>query len=287
MKKKIILASFAALSAVVALPLLSAFEAHIINVTARIENALSVNTNPIDFGTVFPQEQLDRRFEVVLSDSFERENRVNDVEYIIRQKPKCGWTINNGQELVGETQSGHVDDNGNFSCPRPTVDTPPVSGAQYGQLPLLCRYLSKHELTPDPTRDLQGNPIPDNDGSLNAFHEIGSMATGKWVWNDVRGRLAKTDKDRQDIWNLDLKVPCFGGHCAQDWNNFVRGINQEADPNKFIQPQELEHKVFGCDVWVEVKGVSPMPIIQETPNTTTSISSSPSIAGISTSPTLA
>lgn len=254
MKKKIILASFAALSAVVALPLLSAFEAHIINVTARIENALAVNTIPIDFGTVFPQEQLDRRFDVRLSGSFMQEDRVDDVEYIIRQKPKCGWTINNGQELVGETQSGHVDDNGNFSCPRPTVDTPPVSGAQYGQLPLLCRYLSKHKIRDNET-------TAENDGSLPAFHEIGSMATDKWVWNDVHGRLAKSENDFFDIWNLDLKVPCFGGHCAQDWAKFVTDINPQADPNKFIQPQELEHKIFGCDVWVEVTGVSRFPII--------------------------
>lgn len=261
MKKKIILASFAALSAVVALPLLSAFEAHIINVTARIENALKVDTNPIDFGTVFPQEQLDRRFEVALSGSFMDAGRVDDVEYIIRQKPKCGWTDNNGETLVGGTKSGHVNDNGIMHCPiEEALPNPDLTGhpnAVYGQLPLLCRYLSKHEMTGNTQDD---EPLGENDGSLNAFHEIGSMATGKWVWNDVRGRLAKTDRDHQDIWNLDLKVPCFGGHCAQDWHNFVKGINQEADPNKFIEDPKNEHKVFGCDVWVEVAGVSPMPI---------------------------
>lgn len=276
MKKKIILASFAALSAVVALPLLSAFEAHIINVTARIENALAVNTIPIDFGTVFPQEQLDRRFDVRLSGSFMDEKRVDDVEYIIRQKPKCGWTDNNGEILVGGTKSGHVDDNGIMHCPiEEALPNPDLTGhpnAKYGQLPLLCRYLSKHKIRDNET-------TAENDQSLNAFHEIGSIVGGKWVWNDVHGRLAKSENDLFDIWNLDLKVPCFGGHCAQDWHDFVKDINPDADPNKFIENPELEHKVFGCDVWIEVTGVSEKPI--------TGISSSPSIAGVATTPTIA
>ena len=53
------------------IPMFAAFEAHVINVTARIENALSVNTDPISFGTVFPQEELDRLIRLSLSKSFE------------------------------------------------------------------------------------------------------------------------------------------------------------------------------------------------------------------------
>lgn len=258
MKKKIILASFAALSAVVALPLLSAFEAHIINVTAQIENALSVDTHSLTFGTVFPQEKLDRFFDISLSQSFEDEQKADDVNYIIRQKPKCGWTTDEGEILVGETQSGHVDDEGRFSCPSPTVDTPPIIGAVWGQLPLLCRYLSKHEMTHDHMINPDGTQTLDNDDSLNAFHEIGSMTTGTWVWTDVKGRLAKSENDYLDTWDLDLKVPCFEGHCAQDWDNFVHTANPNSNvnPNSFIQPITNEHKVFGCDIWVEVTGVS-------------------------------
>lgn len=36
----------------------SAYEAHLINVTAHVENALEVDTTAIDFGTVFPEEFL-------------------------------------------------------------------------------------------------------------------------------------------------------------------------------------------------------------------------------------
>ena len=43
MVKKILLAGVAGLAVVVSVAALSAFEAHIINVTAKIENALSVN----------------------------------------------------------------------------------------------------------------------------------------------------------------------------------------------------------------------------------------------------
>jgi len=67
----------------------SAFEAHIINVTAHIENALAVDPEPIQFGTVFPQEYLLRDFSINLSESFIGEERVDDVNYVIKQKTKC------------------------------------------------------------------------------------------------------------------------------------------------------------------------------------------------------
>src|SRR3989344_1380301 len=50
--------------------LISAFEAHVINVTAEIENSVLTSVSEITYGTVFPQEQLDEQFEVDLSQSF-------------------------------------------------------------------------------------------------------------------------------------------------------------------------------------------------------------------------
>src|SRR3989338_11339049 len=89
---KKVLFGFAAITLVVAsFPLFAAFEAHVINVTARIENALNVDTKPIQFGTVFPQEQLDRNIVVGLSQSFIDEPNADDVTYVIKQKPKC-WS---------------------------------------------------------------------------------------------------------------------------------------------------------------------------------------------------
>jgi len=88
MTKKIILGLVAVVVVVGGVAGMSAYEAHVINVTAKIENALSVAVEHIDFGTVFPQEYLVRPLEIALSGSFIEEDRADDVEYVIKQKPK-------------------------------------------------------------------------------------------------------------------------------------------------------------------------------------------------------
>ncbi|MBI2098280.1 MAG: VWA domain-containing protein [Candidatus Wildermuthbacteria bacterium] len=251
MKKKIILAAIALVAVAGGVAGLSAFEAHVINVTAKIENALRVPTEPIDFGTVFPQEELDRTFDVALSQSFLDENRVDDVEYAIRQKPKCGVTTDNGQTLVGPTGTGHVsldsEDQVVIDCgPAPRDLT---TGETWDVLPLLCPYLSKHEITEDGSET-------NNDSDVPAFHEPWTFSNHQVVWTEALGRLSKLAGDTLDTWNLDLKVPCFGGNCAQDWEAFVTGINASATPAQYVQPIAEEHKVFGCDLWIEVNGVS-------------------------------
>ena len=88
MNKKILLSLGAILAMVAGIAGMAAYEAHVINVTAHIENALTVDTTPIEFGTVFPQEYLERGFTINLSSSFLAADRVDDVEYVIKQKPK-------------------------------------------------------------------------------------------------------------------------------------------------------------------------------------------------------
>jgi hypothetical protein len=259
MKKKIVFALVAAGTAVAVLPLFAAFEAHVINVTAKIENALSVPLESINFGTVFPQEHLNLPLDVALSQSFLDETRVDDVEYIIRQKPKCGVTSDNGTVLVGPTWTGHV--NVDPTTGEVTIDCDAdqpdglqlVIGEVAGLLPSLCEYISKH---PDEDESQQ------NDGSLNSFHMpysvVGNGTDTPFAiaWNDTLGRLAKSDSDLVDDWTIDLAVPCFGDHCAQDWAAFVESVNPGADPDKFVQDINNEHKIFGCNLWVEVTGVS-------------------------------
>ena len=63
--KKDFVGSLTLLAVVVAIPMFSAFEAWMN--TLKIENALSVNTNSINFGTVFPQEHLDQPLSVALT----------------------------------------------------------------------------------------------------------------------------------------------------------------------------------------------------------------------------
>jgi len=73
----------------------SAFEAHTINVTAHVENALLVDTLAVAYGTVFPQEFIKETRTIDLSDSFKDQNgngvaddldaafagRVNQIKY--------------------------------------------------------------------------------------------------------------------------------------------------------------------------------------------------------------
>lgn len=247
MLKKLLFGASAAVVAVASVPMFAAFEAHVINVTARIENALAVSPEEIRFGTVFPEEQLDKSLTVKFSESFLAEENADDVDYIIRQKPKCGITSQNGEMLdFASTKSGEPKlgptDIPFIDCgepPRPTT-----TGETWGPLPLLCPYLSKH---PD--------NVPANDGSLNAFHDIGQFSLtqkGQFIWKDVNGRLAKSENDFVDVWNIDLKVPCFKGSCAQD---DLVPAEYEADPND-------EHKIFGCDLWIEVRGISRTPILR-------------------------
>ncbi|TSC82177.1 MAG: Ig-like, group 2, partial [Parcubacteria group bacterium Gr01-1014_20] len=106
--KKLLIGFGAVAIALVGASMFAAFEAHVVNVTARIENALSVPTTRITFGTVFPQEHLNKPLQVSLSQSFLDEDRVDDIEYFIRQKPKCAITEQDGTVLVGEAVAGHV-----------------------------------------------------------------------------------------------------------------------------------------------------------------------------------
>ncbi len=252
--KKLLVGFGAIAIAVVGASMFAAFEAHVVNVTATIENALTVPTESITFGTVFPQEHLNQPLEVRLSDSFIAEGRVDDVDYFIRQKPKCGVTTLDGRTLVeGSTQTGHIVVNPTapngytVDCGTSKVAFDPQTH-MYGVLPMLCPYISKH---PDDT------PVK-NDGSQNSFHQPFTIVNGGINWNDTKGHLAKSQQDTVDNWTIDLAVPCFGGYCAQDWSDFVKRIsgNPDINPADYIQPKDNEHKVFGCDLWVEVGGIS-------------------------------
>ena len=247
--RRFFLILFISLSIIAFIPLFAAFEAHVVNVTAKIENALQVPLEAIDFGTVFPQEELDKPLRVMLSESFLAEDRVDDVEYFIRQKPKCGVTTENGTVLVGPTGTGEVvvtgSDSYEIDCGPPP--RPLEGGEIWSLLPDLCQYLSKH---PDQS------PEPGNDESLNSFHKPFVVSGGNILWTDTHGELRKSIFDVVDEWLIDLAVPCFGGNCAQDWEDFVHGHNPAADPQQYVQPLENEHKIFGCNLWVEVSGVS-------------------------------
>jgi hypothetical protein len=217
--KKVLLALLAGFVVVVSLPLVAAYEAHVINVTAKIENALYVHPESQIFGTVFPQEKLFGSFFVTTSESFSAENqtRVKSIDYVIKQKPKpkdtkdAKWCHENLPE--GYYQN-------------PPIITPLPDEYLAKCYPVLCYYLSK---LPDNV------PSPGNDKGLPSYHPLGAVATG--TINKVIG----LGMDPADQWIIDLDVPCFKGECAQDWTH------QGWEP-----PAKYDGTTFGCDLWIEV-----------------------------------
>ncbi len=238
MKKKIILGLAAAGTALAMLPLFAAFEAHVINVTAHIENALSVpiEDRELQFGTVFPQEEFDKTFQLSLSSSFLEQERLDDVEYVIRQKPKCTTASSTLPQFGLVTEDGQ----GNFVC---------EDEENYDMMPLLCPYLSKHD----------GDPEDGNDTGLNAFHGLpGPWTLSTTLAYQAFGKLVQSDEDFTDSWIIDLKVPCFKGSCAQDWDEFVEteSASSTINANDYMADPEDEEKLFGCDLWIEVTDYS-------------------------------
>lgn len=97
--KKVILVLGALMMVASGVATVSAYEAHIINVTATVENSLTVGVKHLGFGTVFPEEFFLRDFSVEISGSFcsSTQKRVRNIDYEIWKawKPKrdAGGTI--------------------------------------------------------------------------------------------------------------------------------------------------------------------------------------------------
>jgi len=216
MRKRILLVLVTILVVVAGVAAISAYEAHIINVTAHIENALKVTPNaPIAFGTVFPQEYFERRLFITTSESFcqSTQRRVLNIDYKIVQKPKC---VNDAGQYAPVDWATH-------QCP-----------AGYKPMPLLCPFLSKLPVYQD--------PAPYTDYGVVAFHDPGAVAEG----------TINKDHDLLDEWKIDLAVPCYEGYCSQDYDEFVHRYNSSADPHDFEAIGNPEGTDFGCDLWIEV-----------------------------------
>ncbi len=246
MKKRILLTIAAVAAVAVGVVGMSAFEAHVINVTAHIENALSVITEPIKFGTVFPQEYLEKPFEVALSASFNNEPRVDDVEYKIVQKLKpC--PIHKVECIPpdpGATCSAPDDPTCVPDGTNPGIDVPLHNATGWHYLNL-CPFLSKTNTESD-------GRVEQNDISHPSYYVDNSPAgpsANDYCQNpggDATGRLAKGAGDTSDAWLVDLKVPPVKGTVGQDWPTNCPVLDEN-------------DKTYGCDLWVEVTGISSNP----------------------------
>ena len=240
--KKIFLGFSALAATLVALPMFAAFEAHVVNVTATIENALFVHPQSLEYGTVFPQEHLESSFFIAFSDSFsvKSQTRVGKVDYVIKQKPEPqdSFLAQVGVEPARDYCENNAPTNGGDP-------NDPYYAKCHANL---CPYLSKE---PDniPSTGVSAN----NDVGLPPFHDpLTQFAKGTLVKFANSNSTSSVGNDPSDTWTVDLAVPCFTGQCAQDWPAFVHGLNPAADPAQYTLPPTLEHQIFGCDLWVEV-----------------------------------
>ena len=212
----------------------SAFEAHVVNVTATIENATDISTSQISMGNVFPQEILHNPVTLSLSSSFlsSDNTRATNVDYVIKQKPKCM-----ADDSENPVQFAQVSDNadGTFVCPD-----------GYTAMPLLCPYLSKTSPTP-------------GDTSVPSFHgptDLADWTDAVSTETEATGHLSLTGAT-STTWDIDLHTPCFKGECSQDWPSFVTTANPNVtDPTVYEADPSLQGQMMGCDLWYEVNGIS-------------------------------
>ena len=234
MTKKIILGLVAVVVVAGGVAAMSAYEAHVINVTAKIENALTVPTEAVEFGTVFPQEYLERSFTLSLSNSFmdETQLRRGDVYYQIVQKPKCEcdyWGTVDEKTYCIEGQYAPVD-YATHLCP-----------TDYSVMPDLCQFLSK--IPEDEMNDI-GVPSYYNIITDECSTPSPDLAQGYLV-KCHPAHVACTPGDIIDCWTVDLKVPPVEGHVGQDWPASCSGWTVPTDG-----------AVYGCDLWIEVVSLS-------------------------------
>lgn len=278
--KKILLSLVAVVVVTAGVVGLSAFEAHIINVTAHIENALRVDAKAIEFGTVFPQEYVERPLEVALSASFLGQQRINDVEYKIVQKPKplpkilpdgtsvivettltaaaaAGTTsidvasvanIANGDDIAIGYHGATMERGVVLSTSGSTINlvSALVNAHAVGEKVIvvykdLCKFLSKMPDTPD--------TIEGNDVGVPSYYHPGITGAAAFCSkpnpDEAIGKLANYtgNQDLSDVWTIDLKVPPVKGFVGQDW---------PASCQSYVVEQDSQD--YGCDLWIEVTG---------------------------------
>ncbi|HLC90128.1 MAG TPA: hypothetical protein VJG65_04150 [Patescibacteria group bacterium] len=259
--KKILLVISAFAIALATVPMFAAFEAHVVNVTAKVENALSVNASPIKFGSVYPQERrYSRIINIHPTSAFRNNPRLEWISYVIKQKPKP--KVDRDEIIFPSTNPGGISAHEYCLNNAPQTYDAQSEYATYC-FPSLCPYLSKEKVITDPVGEPQIENGPMNvpweqreihtEYGVTAFHDPSDPRFWASGWVRYYG---------QDWWRLDLAVPCFDGECAQDWPDFVRATSQnpEIDPANYVLPQSLRGQVFGCDIWIEVTGFESKPI---------------------------
>lgn len=242
MNKKILVTLISIVAVVGSVIALSAFEAHVINVTADIVNGLTVTSKEFDFGTVIPQEYLEKEFTITLSEGFLDEPSLVSIDYDIIQKPKpkldrmtkikfCNSSFDFKEYVVyaycrdyTAQNSGYVWDDDLKECTSTPMNY--YDFCYYN----LCPFLSKNDA------DSEDN----NDTSALSYFQ--RTPTPHCITpGEASGHLEKPG-DTSDKWAIDLRVPPVQDYVGQDWPTDCPTIPEEAK--------------YGCDIWIEVTGVT-------------------------------
>jgi hypothetical protein len=180
--KKILLIAFALVLVAVALVSATAFEAHMVDVRAHVENAVWVDPYEIDYGITFPEVSYDEPVCIGLSESFEHGNQTRfcDVYYVMfwEEKPIEGHEPTWGGAICDP------DGDGNFSPIWPYIYINPSPGDGLFD-----------PLNPYPLGDWRYVP-----------QKMGAFAWG--TLNKLNGH------DPSDHWMLKFQAPVFEGY----WN---------------------------------------------------------------------
>jgi hypothetical protein len=142
--KKIALMISALVLVVSGVAAVSAYESHIVNVQAHVENALTVPQDEVNFGTVFPEEFLVKQITIELSDSFKNnQTRVSNVTYDVYVHCKDG-TLYPDVEWMGDaaymagTDPGTTLPGGGAAGNDPALGTPNAPWFRVGGDPNNC-----------------------------------------------------------------------------------------------------------------------------------------------------
>jgi hypothetical protein len=103
--KKVLLLVSALLIVFSGVAAVSAYEGHLVNVKAHVENAIAVTADHFNFGTVFPEATLETDIFVGLSESFQAQDRYSTVHYKVyweRKPVPDGTTVCKPENIGGQ-----------------------------------------------------------------------------------------------------------------------------------------------------------------------------------------
>ena len=241
-------------------------------ITATIENALSLSFGELDFGQVSGEDAPSSSVSLALSQAFLETQGVQALSYQIfkAHKPKneeyfdfcqrkenfpsvSSWQTWPEQKWQDFLESSYLEkcflplcpyleikkseeeaeENGDLFEVRPQMDNP---AGNLGFLDVLLEQGVSNSL-----------PIPfsdQKDHGLLAPH-YPQTSSGTFEYPFAQGYLSKSLDDSVDTWIISLQTPCFVGSCPEDWWG--------EDFDKL--PLELKNQEWGCDLWFEVRGI--------------------------------